>query len=728
LQLSYLENLELKYKNNFEFSTSELEQKSHDLHRKIKDQKSRLQDLIIQEPQIISENNLNKVATWLASVQKVDNRVPQITKVQSILKEKKNVIDQFIHKLNNALKQPSIKVLEQCLTQWNNSYYNEELKSHFFKGEQELKKRKHRLDHILSTQDNLDKATIHELSGLDENGEIVEQWKADRYKKKIKIIVSLLFAWILLGYFSLQPILFRTDPQLSIKRYQHLKSLKWLFIVWSPFIKNETEFLKDKIVSLNSIKKLNQFYDRSRGMGNTDELEMIMKSKVKSLFKSELNNVIDFTDINDLIKSVSKYGLENTDRMIKDSQKSILQQKLNTAKTLDEVNDLIKLVSKYGLENTDQMIKDSQQSLFRNKLNTANKLSEMNDLINLMDEYKLTIPSSLIQEKILVIIKNDIKKVNRLEEIISLESRASIYDIPEVSPLFTAKKTAIIKEILKKINTLEDLDEFIVEVKSKNFYDHHVIQLIRDRETNIIDQLEDRTVYYKRNWLTIDWQEFPKITEDYIVDNVVQTKVKTLNTELTLIFPGHFDMGNNRFFDEKPEHQVYHTKPFWVSTREISYLEWEKIMPMNRPKYNEAYEFDPQESITWEQAMEFCQRLTKIERDKGYISNAEHYTLLTEAQWEYCAISSKTGKNIWSLKGMYNSYGEWVRDYYHLYSKSKVKYDPIAGQTSEFHIYRGMRRNRTTMTSKEMKTKRFKSKNSHTSIYIGFRLSLQREK
>ncbi len=93
--------------------------------------------------------------------------------------------------------------------------------------------------------------------------------------------------------------------------------------------------------------------------------------------------------------------------------------------------------------------------------------------------------------------------------------------------------------------------------------------------------------------------------------------------------PGTFLMGSppdepGRAEDEGPVTRVTFNLPFFVSNTEVTWGVWREVMG-DRTTAGEADE--PVVNITWEEADEFCRRLTS--------STGISFSLPTEAQWEY---------------------------------------------------------------------------------------------
>ncbi len=93
------------------------------------------------------------------------------------------------------------------------------------------------------------------------------------------------------------------------------------------------------------------------------------------------------------------------------------------------------------------------------------------------------------------------------------------------------------------------------------------------------------------------------------------------------------ERGSDR--DETPAHRV-RISPFYLSKYPITQAQWREVARLERVnrdlKINPAFfvgEDLPVEGISWQDAAEFCQRLS---RETG-----RNYTLATEAEWEYAA-------------------------------------------------------------------------------------------
>ncbi|MDA7620622.1 formylglycine-generating enzyme family protein [Verrucomicrobia bacterium] len=119
-----------------------------------------------------------------------------------------------------------------------------------------------------------------------------------------------------------------------------------------------------------------------------------------------------------------------------------------------------------------------------------------------------------------------------------------------------------------------------------------------------------------------------------------------LNLDMMAIPAGTFVMGSPD--DEKdrdpmsivegPQTTVTITKPFWLGKTEVTQAQWKAVMG-NNPSHFKGDEL-PVEMVSWNDVAAFCKKLNEMKRDTlpaGY-----HYTLPTEAQWEYACRAGTT--------------------------------------------------------------------------------------
>jgi len=108
--------------------------------------------------------------------------------------------------------------------------------------------------------------------------------------------------------------------------------------------------------------------------------------------------------------------------------------------------------------------------------------------------------------------------------------------------------------------------------------------------------------------------------------------------------------------DEGPQHQVTLTNEFYMKQTEVTQAEWNAVMGVDaNPSSFKACGLDcPVETVTWVEAAEFCNELSKasgyeqcyvVEGDdvawpKGY--QCKGYRFPTEAEWEYAARAGTT--------------------------------------------------------------------------------------
>ena len=122
-----------------------------------------------------------------------------------------------------------------------------------------------------------------------------------------------------------------------------------------------------------------------------------------------------------------------------------------------------------------------------------------------------------------------------------------------------------------------------------------------------------------------------KMTSDAVEEDLGGVKIK-----LVRIPAGKFLMGSEKQLDEKPAHAVV-IPEFYMGVFEVTKKQWEAVarMPKKRiqlpkdPSGTAAGDNLPVTNITWEEAQEFCERLSS--------RTGRNYTLPTESEWEYAA-------------------------------------------------------------------------------------------
>lgn len=211
--------------------------------------------------------------------------------------------------------------------------------------------------------------------------------------------------------------------------------------------------------------------------------------------------------------------------------------------------------------------------------------------------------------------------------------------------------------------------------------------------------------------------------KDYIYRNRYkpgETITNSVGMEFAYIPPGTFKRGS-------PETEAYRdadetqavitiTQGFFMAATEVSQKQWEAVMGQRMRMEDPDSDFIgrnlPVHSITWEQAQEFCRRLSELE--------GKTYRLPTEAEWEYAAragtttsynhgsdrltsreaniydpsgegldsiaaIGSIASSNAWGLYDMHGNVAEWTADWYAPYPAGPQT-DPTGPEASEGRI------------------------------------------
>lgn len=212
-------------------------------------------------------------------------------------------------------------------------------------------------------------------------------------------------------------------------------------------------------------------------------------------------------------------------------------------------------------------------------------------------------------------------------------------------------------------------------------------------------------------------------------------EINGVNFLFRKIKSGEFIMGATDFRrDTLPPHQVKITRDFWMLETLVTQSQWFVLEGNSMASMLAESEFEtfngigndyPIYLITWYEAVEFCDKLTNILKEYGYIAK-----LPTEAEWEYACRGglylpysfgdlldgtqancngkfpygqSKLGR--WreqatlvkqfspNSNGLYDMHGnmwEWCQDWYseHYYSESPLC-DPLGPEIGDKRVVRG---------------------------------------
>ncbi|MGF1453538.1 MAG: SUMF1/EgtB/PvdO family nonheme iron enzyme [Opitutales bacterium] len=112
-----------------------------------------------------------------------------------------------------------------------------------------------------------------------------------------------------------------------------------------------------------------------------------------------------------------------------------------------------------------------------------------------------------------------------------------------------------------------------------------------------------------------------------------------------------FSMGsppeeNSRLPVEGPRTVVDFSQGYWMGVHEVTQALYERVMGSN-PSRAGSSDRHPVDSVTYEQARAFCERLTEREASAGRLPEGYEYRLPTEAEWEYAARGGTTTPFHW---------------------------------------------------------------------------------
>jgi WD40 repeat protein/formylglycine-generating enzyme required for sulfatase activity len=195
--------------------------------------------------------------------------------------------------------------------------------------------------------------------------------------------------------------------------------------------------------------------------------------------------------------------------------------------------------------------------------------------------------------------------------------------------------------------------------------------------------------------------------------------------KLQLIPAGRFLMGapdsdKDAVSNEKPQHLVRITQPFYLGVVPVTQSQYKAVMGSN-PSNSKGDGNRPVENVSWEEAMVFCRKLTEALRGEGGVGP---FRLPTEAEWEYaCRAGANTRycfgddaaglddyawfgiqqdrktqpvavgqkkANAWGLYDMHGNVEEWCYDWFDAgYYASCPTEDPSGPSGGPYRVYRG---------------------------------------
>jgi formylglycine-generating enzyme required for sulfatase activity len=181
---------------------------------------------------------------------------------------------------------------------------------------------------------------------------------------------------------------------------------------------------------------------------------------------------------------------------------------------------------------------------------------------------------------------------------------------------------------------------------------------------------------------------------------------------LAPVDPGEFVMGSP---DDEPghdpdetQHAVRITKPFWLGVYPVTQGQYAALTG-SHPSYFQGGDDLPVESVSWDEAVAFCKKLSAKE--------GKTYRLPTEAEREYACRAGATGPyagdgkiddigwylgnsgemthpvgslqpNDWGFYDMQGNVWEWCSDWYGPYPKNEVT-DPKGPKSGTSRVLRG---------------------------------------
>ena len=228
------------------------------------------------------------------------------------------------------------------------------------------------------------------------------------------------------------------------------------------------------------------------------------------------------------------------------------------------------------------------------------------------------------------------KEAVRKEEVQKQEARRQREEIDRLHRLHAENEARSEADRLRKI--VEQLEAEKKELQGR------VIQANPSQGTH--QGLSLIQIPTKRGWIVREGSQWQIKKEAISVEGYEQKLAEGIGLRLVQIPAGRFEMGSpgseeGRDADEGPQHLV-ELQSFFLGQAPVTQAQWKVVaawpkvaVDLNPTPSRFKGDNRPVERVSWEEAMEFCHRLSQH-------SNLA-YTLPSEAQWEYsCRAGTRT--------------------------------------------------------------------------------------
>lgn len=295
------------------------------------------------------------------------------------------------------------------------------------------------------------------------------------------------------------------------------------------------------------------------------------------------------------------------------------------------------------------------------------------------------------------------------------EAKAAPVQEQKVKPAVIAMGEAEKQELMSKVDALESekasLAKAKSEIEAKLAETEKELTIWREQEAM---QLQAQAAKREKQRLSAEARRLAMEAKSRQVDLGGGVMLELLRCPA-----GSFQMGSpedeaGRNPDET-RHTVTLTRPFWMGKFEVTQAQWTALMAKDLSAFKGPDL--PVDTVSWHEAMAFCQKLTERERLAGRLQLEYEYRLPTEAEWEYACragsaaayagsgISDEMGwydsnsggkpqpvgqkrANAWGLCDMHGNVWEWCNDWEKEYPAEPAA-EPRGPPTGSNRVIRG---------------------------------------